>query len=340
MGRFSPIAILALLLSPVLGQTASPAAVPVKKNPKRGLVSTPNEFFPRDDFIWSDSSSPLSWYWNFAPDVTEAYANFSQSEFEFVPSMWGAYTPNGTDTYFLGNLTEKFSKRKPSHVLTFNLPDQSFEYGGSEMTPEIAARTWVNNILPLREEHGIKVGFPTVSDPRGGWVDPFLKNCSKMNDGHGCEFDFVPLHSFGGFGTLKDNIGKWQSKFPEKPLWVTEYGFHDQNEAETQKFFNESLKYLEEHQAVARYSWFGAFRKTKSNVGEEMAMLDQRGNLTDIGNWYLDRAAALRTPEGVLAAACTLENPCGGSGAAGRASYVGVTGIVIGLFQLGVTFWM
>lgn len=129
-------------------------------------------------------------------------------------------------------------------------------------------------------------------------------------------------------------------RFPEKPLWVTEYGFHDQNEAETQKFFNESLKYLEEHQAVARYSWFGAFRKTKSNVGEEMAMLDQRGNLTDIGNWYLDRAAAPRTPEGVLAAACTLENPCGGSEAAGRASYVGVAGIVIVFFQLGITFWI
>ncbi|KAK4202768.1 glycosyl hydrolase catalytic core-domain-containing protein [Triangularia verruculosa] len=209
MLRFSHVVIPALLLSLALGQTE-----PAKKNPKRGLVSTPSEFFPKDDLIWSNSSSPLSWYWNFGPVATKAYADIPQSEFEFVPSMWGAYTPNGTDSYFLGNLTAEFSKFKPAHVISFNLPDQPFEEtGGSDMSPEIAARTWINNIMPLREEHGIKVGFPTVSDPRGGWVEPFMKNCSKMNDGNECEFDFVPLHSFGGFGTLKDNIGKWQSRY-------------------------------------------------------------------------------------------------------------------------------
>lgn len=78
---------------------------------------------------------------------------------------------------------------------------------------EIVVRIWVNNILLFREEYGIKVGFLIVLDLRGGWVDFFLKNCFKMNDGYGCEFDFVLFYLFGGFGILKDNIGKWQLKY-------------------------------------------------------------------------------------------------------------------------------
>lgn len=126
--------------------------------------------------------------------------------------MWGIYSENGTDTYFLNNITELSKTRKISHVLTFNLPDLRFSDGGSQMEPKLAAKVWIKNILPLREEHGVKVALPTVSDPRGGWMDPFLSNCTEMNNGKDCEYDFVALHSFGKFEHLKENIGNWGSK--------------------------------------------------------------------------------------------------------------------------------
>lgn len=36
-----------------------------------------------------------------------------------------------------------------------------------------------------------------------------------------------------------------------------------------------------------RYSYFGSFRSDVSNVGPNAAMLTQKGELTDIGAWYL-----------------------------------------------------
>lgn len=182
------------------------------KLPKRGLVSTPNANWPSDDAIWLRPDSPISWYYNFHWNVSEPYASLPQDEVEFVPMMWGG---GANDTYFLGNVTALMnppsgSGRKITHVLAFNLPDQPFSNGGSEMAPAVAARAWVRNLVPLRER-GIKIGLPVVGDPRGGWMDPFLANCTRLNGGKECGFDFVPLHSFGGFGVLHDRVGMFAS---------------------------------------------------------------------------------------------------------------------------------
>lgn len=38
---------------------------------------------------------------------------------------------------------------------------------------------------------------------------------------------------------------------------------------------------------IGKYSYFGSFRSDVSNVGPNVPFLDQNGNLTDIGAWYL-----------------------------------------------------
>lgn len=48
--------------------------------------------------------------------------------------------------------------------------------------------------------------------------------------------------------------------------------------------------------SVGRYSYFGSFRSDISNVGKNAAMLDAKGQLTDIGAWYLGRAATGNIP--------------------------------------------
>ncbi|KAK4222027.1 glycosyl hydrolase catalytic core-domain-containing protein [Podospora fimiseda] len=301
--------ILSLFLSSSSAQTTG-------KNPKRGLVSTPNPDFARDDPKWTNNSSPLSWYHNFDRIPLPAYDKFPQSEFEYVPTMWGMYSDKGDDTYFLGNITQLSKSRKIFHVLTFNLPDLLFEHGGSQMEPKVAAKVWIKNILPLREEHGVKVALPTVSDPRNGWLDPFLGNCTALNKGKECEYDFVSMHSFGKFEHLKENIGKWESKFPGKPIWVTEVGYNDQDLFTTQDFYNKSIEYMENSTIVERYAWFGAFRSELSNVGPNMAMLDKVGDFTQIGAWYMGQNMTVKTIDKVNSAnadVCTLENPCGGS---------------------------
>jgi hypothetical protein len=49
---------------------------------------------------------------------------------------------------------------------------------------------------------------------------------------------------------------------------------------------------------VTRYSYFGAFRSSVSNVGPNAAMLDQNGKLTDIGSWYMGGVATNNVPKG------------------------------------------
>lgn len=49
---------------------------------------------------------------------------------------------------------------------------------------------------------------------------------------------------------------------------------------------------------VTHYSYFGAFRSDVSNVGPNAAMLTQKGELTDIGAWYLGQEATGNKPKG------------------------------------------
>jgi hypothetical protein len=72
---------------------------------------------------------------------------------------------------------------------------------------------------------------------------------------------------------------------------VTEYALADANLTDTQSFFNESMEYYDRIDYIDRYSYFGSFRSDKSNVGKNVAMLNSKGKLTDIGAWYLGEKA-------------------------------------------------
>jgi hypothetical protein len=197
----------------LVGLVASPALA--AKSAKRGLASVPNENWPDDDAIWVRPDSPLSWYYNFQWNVSAVYASLPQDQVEFVPMMWGG---GSNDTNFLGNVTALMNCSQPgggcrniTHVMSFNSPDQPSSNGGGDMAPAVAAQAWLRNLAPLRERFGVKLGLPIVGDPRGGWMDPFLKNCSRLNKDKECEFDFVPFHSFGNISVLQDRVGIFSS---------------------------------------------------------------------------------------------------------------------------------
>lgn len=80
-------------------------------------------------------------------------------------------------------------------------------------------------------------------------------------------------------------------------MWITEYNLDHQDLKMTQDFYNRSAEYFDRLESVERYSLFGAFRSDVSNVGPNGAMLDSQGRLTDIGAWYLGRAATGIVPD-------------------------------------------
>jgi len=86
-----------------------------------------------------------------------------QSQFEFVPMMWGA--PSSLDdTSFLSTVKGLIKDQgvNITNVLSFNEPDGPFAYGGSNIEPSAAAKLWVNNLIPL-QEMGVRVGLPACT---------------------------------------------------------------------------------------------------------------------------------------------------------------------------------
>ncbi|KAK4446066.1 alkali-sensitive linkage protein 1 [Podospora aff. communis PSN243] len=288
----SSIASLAALLFSVLLPGLAAAAGPAT-SPKRGLVYVPDPQFPGDDHIWTRQRGALTWYYNYQPNPSAVYADIPQSDFEFVPMLWGA-PEDPDDTTFLDQMKALVRDRKVNitNVLSFNEPDGPHHYGGSNLDPEHAAKVWVKNIEPLREM-GIRVGLPACTGAPDGlvWLETFLDICSKIvSDGgakKNCTYDFITIHWYGTFEALASHMGRYSAAFPNKTMWITEYNLAHEDLASTQAFYNISAEYFDRLDYVERYSIFGSFRSDVSNVGPNAALLSADGQLTDMGAWYL-----------------------------------------------------
>lgn len=185
------------------------------RSSKRGLVFTPDSRWPQDNYIWPRAPSDLTWYYNYGAEPSPVYSNVSQAAFEFVPMLWGAPS-DLSDTAFLTTVQTLISSKRIniSHVMTFNEPDGSSQYGGSNVQPSAAAQVWVNNIIPL-QQLGVKAGLPACTGGWGGvpWLAQFLGNCSAListgDSTKNCTYDFVPIHWYGNFEGLASHIGTY-----------------------------------------------------------------------------------------------------------------------------------
>ncbi|KAL3423958.1 hypothetical protein PVAG01_05705 [Phlyctema vagabunda] len=272
---------------------------------KRGLVFVPNPSHPADNQIWVESGSDLTWYYNYGIDPSPAYSNRSQADFEFVPMLWG--TPSSdTDTTFSDGVEALISGgTNISHILAFNEPDGESSTGGSSIQPEAAAKTWIREVVPL-QKMGVQCGGPAVTGSQRGitWLEDFFSACSSL--GTNCTVDFLPVHWYGNFEGLASFLGQVAAAYPNTSIWITEYALNHADLDDSQAFFNSSAEYFDRLDFVGRYSYFGSFRSSVSNVGPNAAMLTQKGELTDIGSWYLGGAATNNIPKASAAGKVTV----------------------------------
>ena len=182
-------------------------------SPKRGLIYIPSADHPEDDAIWTQPGSSLTWYYNYQSRPSSAFDHLSQQEFEFIPMMWGINKDNPTETNWLDEVLDLIDNqgRDIQHVLGFNEPDAPFDWGGSDIPPELAAQAWVTNFEPLAER-GIKLGLPAVTGAPSGlvWLQDFLSSCNDVL-GRECTFDFIPVHWYDNFGGLTSHINERRS---------------------------------------------------------------------------------------------------------------------------------
>ncbi|KAI9649742.1 hypothetical protein NHQ30_002323 [Ciborinia camelliae] len=285
-----------LLLAATSYLSIAAADETVGSSPKRGLVFVPNSKHPGDNQIWVEAGSDLTWYYNYGIAASPAYSNRTQEEFEFVPMLWG------TSTTFLSDIKSLISGgRNVTHVLTYNEPDGSSATGGSQISPAAAAANWISQVAPLRQL-GIKVGAPAVTGGSSGWtwLSSFFDQCADL--GTNCTVDFMTVHWYGDFGGLASHLGQLRAAYPNTSIWLTEYALNDAPLSTTQSFFNTTAEYFDRLDYIDRYSYFGSFRSSVSNVGYNATMLDQDGRLTDIGSWYLGKSATGNVPKASVAA--------------------------------------
>ncbi|KAG5932679.1 hypothetical protein E4U53_001221, partial [Claviceps sorghi] len=92
----------------------------------------------------------------------------------------------------------------------------------------------------------------------------------------------------------------------------------------TQAFYNQTADYFDKLDYIGRYSYFGAFRSTNSNVGPNAAFLNKDGRLTDIGSWYSGFGATGVNPESESAEALLTPG-------AGRVALGVIASVLVGL---------
>lgn len=185
---------------------------------KRGLCYTPNDDHPGDNKIWTQKGSDLTWYYNYGASPSPIFSSLSQSEFEFIPMMWGVGSSPSTDTAFLSTVKSLISDgTNITHVLGFNEPDAPNSWGGSDVEPDRAAQAWVANFEPLGRM-GVKLGLPAVTAREVGitWLKEFLGNCSELvtkaaGSERNCTWDFMPMHCYDSFEGTAGQMGERRS---------------------------------------------------------------------------------------------------------------------------------
>lgn len=165
-----------------------------------------------------------------------------------------------------------------------------------------AATVWKLQFEPLKKKYPqIRLGAPAVTGSPTGftWLQNWFTECSAISNSS-CEVDFIPAHWYGNFEGLASHIGQLNSTYQNiSATWVTEFACADCTLTDSETFFNESTSWFDDQLSyLQRYSYFGAFRSSVSNIGPNAAMLTQKGKLTDIGSWYLGGSETGNVPKG------------------------------------------
>lgn len=311
------------LLAPLLSLFASVATA---QESKRGFAFIGDTHVP-DNRLLSSSNSPLKWYYNWGP-----YANgdlIPSNTLEFVPMIHGIdATKDSRTENVIRNLPQS-----STHLLSFNEPDGTQESGGSKISPEDAAKAYMEYVVPFRngDSGGRKwlISHPsTTGSPMGlEWLRDFNASCYDIDERNGCPTDFVSAHWYGAFdglaawlGTLDEFYNTNSTRDTPLKIWVTEMGLPQQSAENTVQMMNQTLPYLDGLDYIERYSWFGAFRTDDANewTGDGVALFDGDGGLTELGALYLgegfqqgqkgqgaeDAAPGLRVSLGMMIALC------------------------------------
>lgn len=239
------------------------------------------------------SKSPLDWYYTWKPTTApkEIFWGDKEDTIEFVPTIH-----NNTKLEADLEALEKVPSSS-KYLLTFNEPDGTFETGGSDLTPQDAARDYIAKIVPLRSR--FKISHPTTTGSQRGfqWLQDFNAACWAIDPQNGCPTDFVAVHWYGDFLGMTSWMGQlaaWYSGSKvglqgDLKMWVTELGVPGAPLDTNTAVMSQTLPYLDALDYVERYAWFGIFRPDGANnwTGTGLSLFENDGGLSTLGAMYV-----------------------------------------------------
>ncbi|EPY52690.1 cell wall protein Asl1 [Schizosaccharomyces cryophilus OY26] len=257
--------------------TSSPASSSASSSTSSSASATPSgNKSSKRGLAWIPGTSPsvadkfkgvANWYYNWGSSPSNL-----DSSFEFIQSQHSADGIESASSTFSNGAT----------VIGFNEPDLSSLDAG------YAASLYKQYLTPLRQSGGIKyLGSPAISNVGEDWLSKFMQSCSD------CRIDFIATHWYGtSANQLKDLVNSLSSTY-SKPIWVTEFACTNwdlsklPSMSDVSSVFQDSIEFLENNGAVERYSWFAPASNLGSSVGENNALVNAAGELSELGSKYV-----------------------------------------------------
>lgn len=205
---------------------------------------------------------------------------------EFVPMVWGYWSPKPEFLGRIDKLTEQRKAGKRKHLLGWNEPDNKDQ---ANMSVDKAIEGW-----QYLERTGLRLGAPGAVHALGGWMRKFMNKAKQKK----LRIDFVPIHWYSGLdarGFLNHlrNIHETYGK----PIWVTEFAPVDWGakkrkegnrftEDQVLAFMKEVLTGMDRMDFVERYCWYAPHRGFNKSPYGMTALLKKDGTFTKLGAYY------------------------------------------------------
>ncbi len=227
--------------------------------------------------------------------------NSSKANDEYVPMTWGA---GATSDASLNGIIAKY---QVNHLLGFNESDNCSDQSGQYNNlcdPATAVAYFENNMRT-----GMRLGTPA---PRENGPTTWLKDFKEIAKAKDVRFDFVAVHWYDWgsspqnspfadpqqvFNRFKAYLQRVHDDY-QLPIWITEFNANPNRDNSVQaEFLKLALPYLEQLDYVERYAYFQPNPQYGSTDVASANYFDENGNLTNIGQIYLNHISSPSVPE-------------------------------------------
>lgn len=267
---------------------------------KRGICY--NDFTEKEISVLEKSN--VTWGYNWYQDSGSSRIG-PENTFDFLPMVWGG----GSDFEDMIRRADIYlsSHKNVKCLLGFNEPMMKEQYGGCNLTPKDAAEKWPL-LEELAEKYNVKLtspaltwGFEALSDgivygSPEHWLDTFIEEYKKLNEGKAPHFDYLALHSYMDYPSAVMWFCSTYGKRYGKKVLLTEFCAWDQDpnqrphqdKDEQISSMTQKVEAMDTEDLVEGYAWFMSHAEVdKIPYNSVFTKKGSKGTLTELGKVYL-----------------------------------------------------